>query len=28
VFMYEGDDGNLLDPSTNCEKIAGWLTGS
>ncbi len=28
VFMCEGDEGNLLDPSTNCEKVAGWLTGS
>ncbi len=25
VFMCEGDEGNLLDPSTNCEKIAEWL---
>ncbi len=28
VFMCEGDEGNLLDPSTNCEKVADWLTGS
>ena len=28
VFMCEGDDGNLLEPSTNCEKVADWLTGS
>ena len=28
VFMCEGDEGNLLEPSTNCEKVAGWLTGS
>lgn len=26
VFMCEGDDGNLLEPSTNCEKVAEWLT--
>jgi hypothetical protein len=26
VFMCEGDKGNLLEPSTNCEKAAGWLT--
>ena len=25
VFMCEGDEGNLLDPSTNCEKVAEWL---
>ncbi|MDE0593212.1 MAG: hypothetical protein OSB68_08285 [Dehalococcoidia bacterium] len=25
VFMCEGDDGNLLDPSTNCEKVSEWL---
>ena len=28
VFMCEGDEGNLLEPSTNCEKVADWLTGS
>jgi hypothetical protein len=28
VFMCEGDEGNLLDPSTNCEKVADWLTGA
>jgi hypothetical protein len=28
VFMCEGDGRNLLEPSTNCEKVAGWLTGS
>ena len=28
VFMCEGDNGNLLEPSTNCEKVADWLTGS
>ncbi len=28
VFLCEGDDGNLLEPSTNCEKVADWLTGS
>ncbi len=28
VFMCEGDEGNLLDPSTNCEKVADWLSGS
>jgi hypothetical protein len=28
VFMCEGEDGNLLEPSTNCEKVADWLTGS
>ena len=28
VFMCEGDEGNLLDPSTNCEKVADWLTAS
>ena len=28
VFMCEGDEGNLLDPSTNCEKVADWLTDS
>ncbi|MCX8278295.1 MAG: hypothetical protein OTJ43_08530 [Dehalococcoidia bacterium] len=25
VFMCEGDEGNLLDPSTNCEKVSEWL---
>ena len=25
VFMCEGDDGNLLDPSTNCAKVSEWL---
>jgi hypothetical protein len=28
VFMCEGDDGNLLEPSRNCEKVAEWLTAS
>lgn len=28
VIMCEGDEGRLLEASTNCEKIAGWLTGS
>ncbi len=28
VFMCEGDKGNLLEPSTNCEKVAEWLTAS
>ena len=28
VFLCEGDEGNLLEPSTNCEKVADWLTGS
>jgi len=28
VFMCEGDDGNLLDPSTNCAKVAEWLVPS
>ena len=25
VFMCEGNEGNLLEPSTNCEKVAEWL---
>jgi hypothetical protein len=28
VFMCEGDDGSLLEPSTNCEKVAEWLIPS
>jgi hypothetical protein len=28
VFMCEGDEGRLLEPSRNCEKAAEWLTAS
>jgi hypothetical protein len=28
VFMCEGDEGNLLDPSTNCAKVSEWLIPS
>lgn len=28
VVMCEGDEGNLLDPSTNCAKVADWLMPS
>jgi hypothetical protein len=28
VFMCEGDEGNLLDPSTNCGNVGDWLMPS
>jgi hypothetical protein len=28
VFMCEGDGGRLLEPSTNCAKVAEWLGAS
>ncbi|MBT4125787.1 MAG: hypothetical protein HOJ22_09855 [Chloroflexi bacterium] len=28
VFMCEGDESRLLEPSTNCEKVAEWLNPS